>query len=217
MKKAVTFGVLALALVAGCGSSRPATPAIYSPDASLTSLQKAGWTGAAATGMPDTLTKARQVGYLALTAPDGRQLATFELSEATQVVDLRSHRTSYLPGFRELGFGRFVGNTRLFRTTTSGYFDLLDIASASRVGAPFPFQSNPQDAILIGFALSPDGKYVFVGGPGASVRRITLDPARWATVACDVAGRNLSRAEWDRYFGSIAAYDRTCPNSPPGR
>lgn len=110
MKKAVTFGVLALALVAGCGSSRPATPAIYSPDASLTSLQKAGWTGAAATGMPDTLTKARQVGYLALTAPDGRQLDVQFFEDTSKAAAELASARKHIEGFR----GATLANAMVF-------------------------------------------------------------------------------------------------------
>jgi hypothetical protein len=30
-----------------------------------------------------------------------------------------------------------------------------------------------------------------------------------------LAGRNLTRAEWDFYFGDLARYRPTCPDYPP--
>lgn len=69
-----TLSLAVAALLVGCGSTQRGAPTNYSPDASLSSLRKGGWDGALAAGMPNTLTKARQVGYLALTAPDGQQL-----------------------------------------------------------------------------------------------------------------------------------------------
>jgi hypothetical protein len=38
-----------------------------------------------------------------------------------------------------------------------------------------------------------------------------LDPAHWVDAACQVAGRNLTEAEWDQYIGDLAPYRETCP------
>ena len=38
-----------------------------------------------------------------------------------------------------------------------------------------------------------------------------LDPAHWVQGACALAGRNLTRAEWDQYIGDLASYHQTCP------
>jgi hypothetical protein len=37
-----------------------------------------------------------------------------------------------------------------------------------------------------------------------------LDPASWELAACRLAGRNLTRGEWDRYLGDLAPYRATC-------
>lgn len=68
------LSLAAVSVLVGCGSTQQAAPAVYSPEASLASLHEGGWSGASAAGMPNTLTKTRQVGYLALTAPDDQQL-----------------------------------------------------------------------------------------------------------------------------------------------
>ncbi len=41
-----------------------------------------------------------------------------------------------------------------------------------------------------------------------------LDPARWETAACEVAGRNLTREEWETHIGDLASYRATCPELP---
>ena len=38
-----------------------------------------------------------------------------------------------------------------------------------------------------------------------------LDPAHWVDAACQLAGRNLTHAEWDQYIGDLAPYRQTCP------
>ena len=38
-----------------------------------------------------------------------------------------------------------------------------------------------------------------------------LDPEHWVTAACDLAGRNLTKEESDKYIGDLAAYHTTCP------
>lgn len=38
-----------------------------------------------------------------------------------------------------------------------------------------------------------------------------LDPEHWVEPACAIAGRNLTRAEWDQYIGDLAPYRATCP------
>jgi hypothetical protein len=55
---------------------------------------------------------------------------------------------------------------------------------------------EPTDELVV---LSEDG-------PG---RRYPLDPARWLARACDVAGRDLTRAEWDRYLPD-RPYEAVC-------
>ena len=42
-----------------------------------------------------------------------------------------------------------------------------------------------------------------------------LDPDRRAELACAVVGRNLTRAEWDRYLDGLGDdYRATCPEYP---
>lgn len=38
----------------------------------------------------------------------------------------------------------------------------------------------------------------------------SLEPLEWEQAACRLAGRNLTRAEWQRHIGALAGYRATC-------
>ena len=42
-----------------------------------------------------------------------------------------------------------------------------------------------------------------------------LDPAHWASIACRIAGRNLTQDEWKEYLPD-RPYQLTCPQWLPG-
>jgi len=97
---------------------------------------------------------------------------------------------------------------------------LLDLTTGSIVGRPVklggtavePFQAFGPDHM----AFSPDLKTVYVGTLDLNIWTYDLDPSSWAASACDDAGRNLTRAEWKTYIGSLGPYRATCNQYPPG-
>jgi serine/threonine protein kinase/energy-coupling factor transporter ATP-binding protein EcfA2 len=158
---------------------------------------------------------------------DGAYLATVTAGEPIRVVGRSSGKVeAVFGGFREVAFVRYLtGDTRLFRATVKGYVDLIDTTNGSRIGEPFRFGERASAAYRLhipffglgaGFGVATDGTYALFGAPGAPVQRLELDPHRWSEMACTIAGRNLTQQEWKRYFGTIAAYDVTCPQYPPG-
>jgi hypothetical protein len=64
---------------------------------------------------------------------------------------------------------------------------------------------------VTGIAFSPDGKTLAVSLDNI----IILDGWSWLDLACQLAGRNLSQAEWKEYLGDIP-YQKTCPQYPAG-
>ena len=70
-------------LMVGCGSSKPD---VYDAGRSAAALAAAGWRAKPVTGMPNTLSGVRQVGYLELTAPDGTRIDIQFLEDATKAV-----------------------------------------------------------------------------------------------------------------------------------
>jgi serine/threonine protein kinase/DNA-binding SARP family transcriptional activator/WD40 repeat protein len=148
---------------------------------------------------------------------DGTQLVEFPVGEPIRLVDRSTLAIdATLPGFKELSSGVPIpGTQRIFRFTNT-YVDVLDLPSASRIGEPFRLESA-FGTLTSTASVSIDGTYALVGSPSDPVRRIELDRDSWLSIACDASGRNLTRAEWDRYFGAAALeYHATCPQYPAG-
>ena len=79
-----------------------------------------------------------------------------------------------------------------------------DIPTRVRLGDPID-----TDTPFANAALRSDGL------AAAAIARLgivawDLDPAHWDAAACAVAGRNLTRDEWDQYIGDLAPYAPTC-------
>ena len=85
-----------------------------------------------------------------------------------------------------------------------------DIPTRTQLGDPIDIDSDIEFPTA---ALRPDGlAAAAVTNNGIVVWN--LDPAHWETAACRLAGRNLTRAEWEQYIGDLAAYRPTCPEHP---
>jgi class 3 adenylate cyclase/WD40 repeat protein len=88
---------------------------------------------------------------------------------------------------------------------------LADMASRSFLGDPIdmgdpghPFSTT---------ALSANGQVMaYTNTHGIVVR--DLDPDHLVAGACQVASRNLSRAEWEENIGGLASYTELCPDQP---
>ena len=85
---------------------------------------------------------------------------------------------------------------------------LYDMGADTQIGGPIPIALDGR--WTDGSALRPDGLQLAV--PGAhGIALWDLDPAAWHTAACELAGRNLTKQEWERYLGGLAQYHETCP------
>ena len=63
--------------------------------------------------------------------------------------------------------------------------------------------------------LRPDGLEMVLGGGERGLAVWDLDPSHWVAAACRLAGRNLTRDEWDTYLSDLGSYRSTCPEYPP--
>ena len=70
---------------------------------------------------------------------------------------------------------------------------LWDLRSQTLFGAPLPALPGYNAAPLF----SPDGAHLFALTEGGVGYRWDVRPASWARYACAVAGRTLTRAEWE--------------------
>jgi class 3 adenylate cyclase/WD40 repeat protein len=85
---------------------------------------------------------------------------------------------------------------------------LYDVATGVRLGTPLTIAFAAVDHDI---ALSTDGSHLAIPSPeGPQIW--DLEPDQWADAACRVAGRNLTRAEWDTNIGDLEPYRATCPD-----
>jgi len=97
---------------------------------------------------------------------------------------------------------------QLAATSSDGRLRLWDVATRRSIGPPLAGHEFSQT-----LALDPEGSLITGGYEGAIIRW-DLDPASWVAKACELAGRNLTREEWDRYVEGD--YAPTCPQWPAG-
>jgi hypothetical protein len=84
--------------------------------------------------------------------------------------------------------------------------ELWDAATARPIGEPM---------IARGYAPTPlhanaDGSKLVNGTQNGVAIVWDLDPRHWETIACRIAGRNLTRTEWNLYLPDHP-YQTTCP------
>jgi WD40 repeat protein len=103
------------------------------------------------------------------------------------------------------------GGTRLWDPPTGlGYGD--ELAPVPRLSAATLVLDLP--FLGLGNAFSADGRQLAVAGVESLAMLWDVDPALWRRRACAVAGRNLSREEWNLYLQAGASYRATCPEWP---
>lgn len=109
------------------------------------------------------------------------------------------------PGVNALSFG--VDDNTLLVAPGPGFglLVLWDIPSGQ------PRATIPVLSFLNKVVMSQDGSSIYVSDFDTTVR-LTLDSTIWIQEACQIANRNLTQAEWNRYLGS--EYHKTCPNYP---
>jgi WD40 repeat protein len=77
--------------------------------------------------------------------------------------------------------------------STDGTTRLFDLATQRPVGPPLPGPRNRQIAPVF----TPDGAYLFAITDAGRAYRWDIRPSSWARHACKIAGRRLTRTEWN--------------------
>ncbi|MGY1700691.1 nSTAND1 domain-containing NTPase [Geodermatophilus sp. SYSU D00766] len=133
---------------------------------------------------------------------NGRWLAAAGESGRLHVVDTRTWRAREPATLRAFGatlqLGWLADDRTVVATGHDGTAVLFDVRRGVVRGGPLPASPDGAPgytALLPGNA----GELVLVADdrPGT---RYPLDPAVWLRAACDLAGRDLTRAEWSRYL-----------------
>jgi WD40 repeat protein len=77
--------------------------------------------------------------------------------------------------------------------SVDGAVRLYDLRTYQPIGAPLP--GVPNHPVVPDF--SPDGAYLFAFTNAGREYRWDVRPSTWERQACAIAGRTLTRAEWD--------------------
>jgi len=142
-------------------------------------------------------------------SPDGKTIAAGNSSGDVDFWDaetgrqLPQHFASIGGSVNSLSFD--PSGRRLMTTDGDGSIRLWDIPSGEPIGAPLPGSTTEGWGTFF-----PNGtQLVAVFGPGTGVVW-NVDPTRWSALACQIANRNLTRAEWHAYLPN-RPYSKTCP------
>ena len=131
-------------------------------------------------------------------SPDGRFLAVGDLAGRVQVFATATWKP-VTPSFAG-GRAAWAAFTRDGRTLATGNTDgtvrLWDVASGQALGAPLPGIPNVQVVPIF----TPDDTHLIAAYQNGRAYRWDIRPASLVRQACKVAGRRLTRAEWDEFL-----------------
>jgi DNA-binding SARP family transcriptional activator/WD40 repeat protein len=144
-------------------------------------------------GKPRLDEMARSVAF----SPDGRLLFV-GLYDGTGMFFSTEDWKPAGPGIR--GHGQRILNSRftpdgrtLATSSADGTVQLWDVASRRSIGAPLVVERD----VFVASVLSRDGSYLYALPTGTEGTRLTLAPRLWRDLACAIAGRELTRREWE--------------------
>jgi WD40 repeat protein len=90
--------------------------------------------------------------------------------------------------------------------SADGSIILWNIETRNAIGQPFEGPKSSVSAL----AIDPSGNLLAAGHADGSVLLWDISPESWQRKACQLASRNLTQAEWDKYL-SGTEYRETCP------
>ena len=152
--------------------------------------------------------------FQAAFAPDGHELVVAHGDGAAWAVTLfnaeNGARSSDLV-VNNVGGAAFARGGDVLVAGSSRGMQLFATRTFQPIGEPMPNTSG----MLI--SPSPDGTKVITGtgGEGSTTTVWDLDVHHWEEAACRIAGRNLTKAEWQQYIPD-RPYQSTCPQWQAG-
>jgi hypothetical protein len=149
-------------------------------------------------------------------SPDGELVAAFDHKQGTwgvmkaESLTSADHEWVITPrkfnGPSEFaGMGWTADGSQLY-TVGPGTVDLWDARTLGHLGT-MPVGAGDQTPSAVPLA---DGHTLLIAHPAGNVVTWDLRPQHLLDVACDLAGRNLTRAEWSSLVGT-RKYRQTCP------
>jgi WD40 repeat protein/DNA-binding SARP family transcriptional activator len=146
-------------------------------------------------------------GNAARWSPDGRRIAVSDARGRVQVFSTATWMpvTAPLAGARATWMVFSPDGRMLAAGNRDGTVSLWDARSGQAIGARLP--GIPQSEAVPFF--TPGSRYVIVAQANGRAVRWDIRPASLAKHACDVAGRRLTRAEWEAFLPG-RAYAPAC-------
>ena len=92
---------------------------------------------------------------------------------------------------------------------------LSDVGTGVVTGPLLRLHEHSQGAIPMALAFSLDSRNLYSSSTDGTIRRWDVDPDSWRERVCDIAGRNLTQAEWAQYLPG-EPYRVTCEQWPAG-
>lgn len=153
--------------------------------------------------------------YTMALSPDGGSLAVYFDDGTFAVLDvgaLRAGRVEYRVPVRPFTSNHvwemtYTADGAQVVTTGNGVVDLWDAATLQHVRS---LNTGGRDDVAMARPLA-DGHTLVIAHPQGQVLRWDTRPQHLLDVACRLAGRNLTAAEWGEHVGD-RPYERTCPD-----
>jgi len=131
-------------------------------------------------------------------SPDGRRLAVSDLRGRVQVLSTATWKpvTPSLVGGSAIWVTFSPDGRTLATGNTDGTVRLWDVPSGQARGTPLPGVTH----VTVAPIFMPGGTRLIAGYENGSAYRWDLRPRSLNRHACEVAGRQLTRAEWDEFL-----------------
>ena len=121
----------------------------------------------------------------------------------------------------DIGYGRSLavipGTGLIARLRGNGSVSVSALESGDVLGSfplPFPTRSFLSDRFLLtAMTSNARTRQLITGIPGGQLVSWQFSQDAWVRIACDVAGRSLTPAEWQRYAGTEVPDDLACSRS----
>jgi WD40 repeat protein len=145
-------------------------------------------------------------------SPDGSVIATADTTGNMRLLDAGSLRWASPDSGAAWGFDRdYAPDGSQIAAVRTDRISLWDGETGAYVASlPLPANSG-----FVSIAYLDDSSGLVIGSSDGRTWTADTRTDTWTERACAIAGRNLSRAEWDQFFPS-RPYENTCQQWPPG-